>query len=77
MRKRGTRYDSENINCSGGTFSGDTNQIAEAVWDKLSVDHQNGGSFGKLLADLLEKADLTQHILNVNTDLLNNKPNNP
>jgi len=69
--------DSESINCSGSTFSGNTNQIAEAVWNKLSVDHQNGGSFGKLLSDLLQKADLAQHVLNVNTDLLNNKPNNP
>jgi len=69
--------DPSNISLSGGTFTGDTEQIAAAVWDKLTADHQIGGSFGKLLTDLIVKADLHQHTLNVNTDLLNNKPNNP
>lgn len=60
-----------------GGFSGDTTAIAIAVWEELTSSHSTSGSFGKLLTDLIIKADLHQHTLNVNTDLLNNKPNNP
>tara|TARA_R110000796_G_scaffold40062_1_gene99392 strand:+ start:19748 stop:21757 length:2010 start_codon:yes stop_codon:yes gene_type:complete len=66
----------DNVSFSG-TVTGDTAAIAAAVWDKLTNDHQNGGSFGKLLTDLIDKADLAQHILNVNTDMLIDKPNKP
>jgi hypothetical protein len=66
----------DNISFSG-TVTGDTAAIAAAVWDKLTADHQDSGSFGKLLTDLIVKADSNQHSLNVNTELLQNKPNNP
>tara|TARA_R110000796_G_scaffold219934_1_gene335991 strand:+ start:7008 stop:10589 length:3582 start_codon:yes stop_codon:yes gene_type:complete len=61
----------------GGSFTGNTQEIALAVWDVLTSSGNTDGSFGKLLNDLTIKADLHQHTLNVNTDLLNNKPNNP
>lgn len=67
----------DSISFSGGTFTGDTAQIAAAVWDKLVGDHQDNGSFGKLLSDLIDKANDIQHTNNLNTDLLINKPNNP
>ena len=59
------------------TFSADTAAIAAAVWNKLTSDHEMTDTFGKLLSDLIVKADQQQQSLNVNTELLKNKPNNP
>lgn len=61
---------------SGGGSCNET-EIAEAVWDELTSGHNNGGSFGKLLIDLLSKASEVQHTLNVQSEMLKNKPNNP
>jgi len=70
--------DPSNISLSGSTGSGATaSEVAIAVWEELTSSHNTNGTFGKLLTDLIIKADLHQHTLNVNTDLLNNKPNNP
>lgn len=66
----------ENISISGGTFSGDTTEIASAVWDKLTSDHETANSFGKVLSDLLYASGQAQHSININTELLKNKPNN-
>jgi len=67
----------DNITISGGTFTGDTSAIATAVWDKLTSDHTTAATFGKLLNDLIVASGQQQHSLNLNTELLKNKPNNP
>lgn len=67
----------DNITVTGVTASADTTAIAAAVWDKLTTDHQDAGSFGLLLYDLLVASGTIQHGVNLNTELLINKPNNP
>ena len=67
----------DNINLSGATFSADTEIIAAAVWNKLIGDHETADTFGRLLNDLLIASGQAQHSLNINTELLKNKPNNP
>jgi hypothetical protein len=66
-----------NGSVSSGTFTGDTQAIAAAVWDKLTADHETANSFGEMINDILVATGQAQHTLNLNTDLLNNKPNNP
>jgi len=63
------------IEISGSTC--DTSDIAIAVWDYLTSSGNTDGSFGILLKDLVTKSSDMQHSLNVNTELLKNKPNNP
>ena len=67
----------DSINFSGASFSADTQLIAAAVWDKLTADHQTANTFGRMLNDILIATGQAQHSLNVNTELLQNKPNNP
>ena len=61
---------------SGGTFTGDTQAIAAAVWDKLTADHETANTFGKMINDILVATGQAQHSINVQTELLKNKPNN-
>lgn len=67
----------DSISISGGTFTGDTQAIAAAVWDKLTADHETANTFGKMINDILEATGQSQHTLNVHSELLKNKPNNP
>ena len=61
----------------GGTGGNcDETVIAEAVWNTL-VNSRPDDSFGQLLIDLLSKSSDVQHTINLNTELLKNKPNNP
>jgi hypothetical protein len=42
-----------------GVLPGDITDIAEAVWDELASGHVIAGSFGKVLADILEDTGTT------------------
>tara|TARA_R110000772_G_scaffold17946_3_gene49865 strand:+ start:22653 stop:25514 length:2862 start_codon:yes stop_codon:yes gene_type:complete len=61
----------------GGSFTGNTQEIALAVWNTLTSSGNTDGSFGVLLSDLIFKAETQQHSINVQTEMLKNKPNNP
>ena len=71
--------DPQNITVSGSTggTGATASEVAIAVWDELTASHSTSGTFGKLLTDLIVKADLQQHSINVQTEMLKNKPNNP
>lgn len=73
--------DPQNLVVSGGsgTFTGtcDTQLIAEAVWNELTSNNNDTGTFGAMIQSLLNKANESQHTLNVQTEMLKNKPNNP
>lgn len=56
---------------------GSTNEVANAVWDILTADHETANTFGKLLSDMLINSGQLQQTSNLNTELLKNKPNNP
>ena len=43
---------------------------------ELTAQHQTDGTFGKLLLEMINKANESQHTLNVQTEMLKNKPNN-
>ena len=68
--------DPSNIVTSGGTGTCDTDEVALAVWNLLTSSGQTDGSFGKVVSTLLVKANEVQHTLNVQTEMLKNKPNN-
>lgn len=68
--------DPSELDCSGSIGNSDTDAIAAAVWNKLMSDHQTDDSFGKTIQSLLEKANEAQHSMNVQTEMLKNKPNN-
>jgi hypothetical protein len=57
-------------------ISAPSDAIATAVWGYLTSSENTDGSFGKLLLDLITKSNEAQHTLNVQTELLKNKPNN-
>lgn len=61
---------------SSGSFTGNTEEIAIAVWNTLTSSGNADGSFGVLLNNLINKANESQHTLNVQTEMLKNKPNN-
>jgi hypothetical protein len=50
--------------------------IAIAVWGYLTSSENTDGSFGELLLNLITKSNEAQHTLNVQTEMLKNKPNN-
>jgi len=62
----------DSVNLSGATgLSGATiTDITNLVWDTLSAGNVDAGTFGKIMADLLTKANEEQHILNVHTEML-------
>ena len=66
--------DPSNLTLTGATV--DADQVAGAVWDLLTASGNTDGSFGALLLDLVDKSDTAQHSLNVQTEMLKNKPNN-
>jgi hypothetical protein len=72
----GTDNTFTSLSVSGGSGNCDADAIADAIWDELLASHQNGGSFGEVMQLLLNKADTAQHNLNVQTEMLKNKPNN-
>jgi hypothetical protein len=61
---------------TGGTTTCDSDEIALTVWNFLTSSGNTDGSFGVLLKELIDKSDTAQHILNVQTEMLKNKPNN-
>jgi len=59
-----------------GTTECDSEAIAIAVWNELTAGHNLDGTFGKTILNLVTKAEEAQHTLNVQTEMLKNKPNN-
>jgi hypothetical protein len=52
--------------------------ISDAVWDENVISgHTTTDSAGKVLSDITSKSDDIQHSVNVNSELLKLKPNNP
>jgi hypothetical protein len=64
--------DPSDITVSGASCDAVT--ISDAVWDSLTSG-KNPGSMGQLLIDLLTNSEVAQHTLNVQTEMLKNKPN--